>query len=130
MAIECQVLDPTTRKYTLRMKDEEKFGGIIKELEDVEEIEVTLQLNSLEEAFMGILNDPELVVRPSGHDNSRIIIPLERSPVVKSRKFRASLLKNLFLLRRNPLKSLILYNLNLLFLMVGVVVANIFKHIT
>lgn len=59
--MEDEQVDIHTTKYVLRVKDEAKFDCIIRDLEQVEGLDVTLELNSLEEAFLAILHDPEIL---------------------------------------------------------------------
>jgi hypothetical protein len=40
------------------------------------------------------------------------------------------LVKNILLIKNNPVKFIILYNINLLFLVIGIIMINLFQHIS
>jgi hypothetical protein len=96
-------------------------------VERVKGLEVTLELNSLEEAFLAILNDPEIMTEVSGIELATTFD--QRSEVIYPRPFLAMIVKNLLIIKSNPIRSSTLYFLNILFVVIGIVMSNFLEQI-
>lgn len=125
--VEEEEMDAHITKYILRLKDEDKFHDIIKEMEDIDGIEVALELSSLEEAFLAILRDPSIQSGRVSVDLSNTFV--RAAEVGTTRPFRAMLLKNLLVIKANPVRSVILYFLNIMFVLIGIAISNFMEQV-